>query len=568
MRILRKGFLDVLSCSLQLVNVGGRDIGRSITPFASCGPLTFISGNLEVCYTTSSLAPTSFDQEPNQTKRESLVSHNLEEEVYARHIRRVILKVKNGTVEDVVQSLKGDGFCCEIQLTANLVDSLLQKYGDDWKSALGFYEWASSHKGYKHTRFGHDRMVDLLGKMRQMDRMWDLVHKMHSEGFITLDTIAKVMRRLAGSRRWRDVVEFFDKLEYMGFVKDTETMNLLLDTLCKEKKVEVAHVAFFELKNHISPNAHTFNIFVHGWCNAHRVDEALWTFQEMKDLGFKPSVITYSIIIQAYCNQCNVGKAYELLDKMVADGCLPNIVTYTILMNSLAKAQKFDEALSIFEKVKSAGCIPDTLFYNSLINILGRAGRLPEAFHIFEKEMKMNGVNCSISTYNTMISISCLHKQWQSALNVLEKMKSSSCKPDLQTYRPLLKLCFSEGELDVRIHSLLNDMADKYHLSFDLDTYTTLIHGLCSVGDIGWATLLFDEMIDREILPRRQTCKMLLQEVEQRNIKVDTEDTIVYGNDLHKIIEGNQYTKQGCSIYYGHQRVCSRWWQCGNAKGA
>ncbi|WOL03497.1 hypothetical protein Cni_G12217 [Canna indica] len=372
--------------------------------------------------------------------------------------------------------------------------------------------------GYKHTEFAHDRMVDLLGKMRQIDRMWELVEKMNQEGFLTLKTIAKVMRRLAGARRWKDVIEFFDNLEYMGCVKNTEVMNLLLDTLCKEKRVEVARETFLVLKNHIAPNAYTFNIFVHGWCSIQRIDEALWTIQEMRGLGFRPTVITYSIIIKAYCNQLNLAKAYEILDRMVAEGCIPNIITYTTLMNLHAKSRQLDEALSIVDKVKSAGCKPDTLFYNSLINILGRTGQLSEALHIYEVEMKMNGVHRNTSTYNTMISILCYHKQWQNALNVLEEMKKSLCMPDLQTYRPLLKLFFSEEELDVQIHSLLNDIVIKRHLSFDLDTYTTLIHGLCRVGNIGCATTLFDEMIDREIQPRRRTCNMLMQEVEQRNM--------------------------------------------------
>ncbi|XP_072952719.1 putative pentatricopeptide repeat-containing protein At5g43820 [Typha angustifolia] len=307
-----------------------------------------------------------------------------EEEVYAREIRRVILKGPNGTVEDVIQSLKSDQFCPRIQITPQLVDSLLQKFGDDWKSASGFFEWVRLQFDYKHTPYACNKLVDLLGKMKQMDRMWDLVHNMHHEGSVTLETIAKIMRRLAGARRWKDAIALFDNLESMGFERDTESMNLLLDTLCKEKKVEVAHEAYQVIKDHIPPDAYTFNIFVHGWCSARRIDEAMWTIQEMRGRGFKPSVITYSTVLQAYCNQGNFRKVYELLDLMVSEGCPPNVVTYTTIMNSLAKSGKLDEALGITQRMKSSGCDLDTLFYNSLINILGRAGQLHEASQIFE----------------------------------------------------------------------------------------------------------------------------------------------------------------------------------------
>ncbi|XP_074563435.1 pentatricopeptide repeat-containing protein At3g04130, mitochondrial-like [Curcuma longa] len=517
MKVPFKGLLGASSISHQFINAARNNTDNCWSVLTSLVPALSTSGGFEACYTTLPHSLASFERKPKQTDEESRVPIDPQE--HAHHIRLVILKVQNATVDAVVQSLLSDRCCSQIQLTAKLVDDLLQNFGDDWKSALGFFEWASSRDGYKHTQFAQNRMVDLLGKMKQMGRMWDLVQKMHCGGFITTETIAKVMRRLAGAKRWKDLIEFFDQLESIGFARDTATMNLLLDTLCKEKKVEVAREAFSVLKSHIAPDAYTFNIFVHGWCSVWRMDEALWTTQEMKGSGFSPSVITYSTIVEAYCSRSNFGKAYEILDRMMAEGCRPNIVTYTTLMNSHAKSGQLREALSVVDRVKSAGCRPDTLFYNSLINVLGKADRLPEALHIFEVEMKSKGVDRSTPTYNTMISILCRDRQWKNALDVLEEMESSSCKPDLQTYMPLLKMCFGERDLDGdRFDYLLNKLVYKHQLSFDLDAYTAQIHGLCRVGNIGRATRLFDEMIDREIAPRRRTCKILLQEVEQRNM--------------------------------------------------
>nr|UPT49504.1 pentatricopeptide repeat protein AaPPR682 [Agave angustifolia] len=218
-------------------------------------------------------------------------------------------------------------------------------------------------------------MVDLLGKSRQMNRMWDFVNEMHSRGLVTLETVAKIMRRLAGAGKWKDVIKVFDDLEALGLDKNTESMNLMLDTLCKEKKVDVAHEVYLELRADIPPDDFTFNILVNGWCNARMIDEAMWTIQEMKDCGFRPSVITYSTVIQAHCNQNKYSETYDLLDEMVANGCPPNVVTYTIIMHSLARSRRFEEALSIVEKMKLSGCKPDTLFYNSLISILAGAGQ-------------------------------------------------------------------------------------------------------------------------------------------------------------------------------------------------
>ncbi|KAL5717753.1 hypothetical protein ACHQM5_010721 [Ranunculus cassubicifolius] len=443
------------------------------------------------------------------------------------YIEVLASKVPVGENEnEVLRYLLNDEVCASICPSKELVDKVLQRFEDDWKSALGIFRWAGMQYGYKHTLEAYDKIVDILGKARKFDSMLSLVGEMCEGNLVTLNTIAKVMRRFAGGGKWEEAIRIFNNLGMYGLEKNTETMNLLLDTLCKERRVGLARDVFLELKRHIAPNAHTFNIFIHGWCKHRRVEEAHWTLEEMKGHGCRPCIISYSTIIQAYCNQFNFRKVYELLDEMEANGHIPNVVTYTILMYSLTKSNEFEEALQVYEKMKSVKCKPDTLFYNALIHVLGRAGQLREASHVFEVEMPMNGIIPNTSTYNTMIAMFCHHSQEQNALWILDEMeKSKFCKPDLKTYNPLLKLCFRTGKTDNDLSMLINDMINKHHLSLDLSTYTLLIHGLCRADKCERAYILLEEMISREITPRYQTCRLLLDEVQQKNM-TDVSDRI------------------------------------------
>ncbi|KAI4332137.1 hypothetical protein L6164_017071 [Bauhinia variegata] len=426
---------------------------------------------------------------------------------------------KGGGENEIFQSLADDQCCDGVPLSYNLIETLLHRFKNDWKSALGIFKWASSRTGFRHSPETYDLMVDILGKMKQMDKVRELLEEMHQGGFITLNTIAKVMRRFSGAGMWHDAVRIFDELHTLGLEKNTESMNLLLDTLCKEENVEKARAIFLELKEHISPNAHTFNIFIHGWCKANRVDEAHWTIQEMKGHGYRPCVISYSTIIQCYCQEQNFSRIYELLDEMQAQGCSPNIVTYTIILMALAKAEKFEEALQIVDRMRSVGCKPDTLFFNGLIYTLGRADRIHEAVHVFKETMPKFGVARNTSTYNSMISMFCHHSEEKNALDILKEMEDSGlCKPDVQTYHPLIKLCFKNGLIDNCLTDILNDMVKKHHIGLDISTYTLLIHGLCRANRFEWAYHLFEEMIDRDIMPRYRTCRLLLDEVKQKNM--------------------------------------------------
>jgi pentatricopeptide repeat protein len=477
---------------------------------------------LPICRLSSS---TRLEQASSSVLRE-------EEEEAALQIKSALFKARKGSVEDLVWSLGVQ--CSEIRVTNGVADSLMCRFGDDWKSALGFFQWAQSRGGgYAHSPYACSRMIDLLGKMRQTDRMWDLLDDMRCRGLVTVETFAKGIRRLAGARRWKDAIVLFDKLEDMGLERNTETMNVLLDSLCKEKKVELAHEAFVVLRPYIAPDAYTFNIFVHGWCSVRRMDEAMWTIEEMKKQGFLPIVITYTAVLEAYCKQRKFRRVYELLDSMISQGCHPNVITYTMIMTSLAKCEMFEEALGVSNRMKSSGCKPDTLFYNSLVNLLGKAGHLFQASQVFRVEMPMNGVPRNLVTYNTMISILCQYGRDDDAVNVLKEMEAQSCKPGLQTYQPLLRLLLSRrGQGDAICH-MLRELTDKSGLGLDLDTYSLLIHGLCRVGETDWAYRLYDEMASSEIIPSAKTCELLLSETQRKNMEPCVErirnDMICFG---------------------------------------
>ncbi|KAK4764877.1 hypothetical protein SAY86_025967 [Trapa natans] len=435
-------------------------------------------------------------------------------------LNAIVSKVRFGRSEDEgCENLINDLACGSLELSHSLVEKLLQKFWDDWKTAVGIFRWAESRSGFDHVPEAYDMIVDILGKSRQIDRMRGMLDEMRRRSLVRISTVARVMRRLAGVGLWEDAVKVFDELESLGLKRNTETMNLLLDSLCKEGKVERAREIFMALKPHISPNPHTFNIFIHGWCKLDMVDEAHWTIQEMKGYGVRPCVISYSTIIHCYCRMHDFTNAYKLLDEMHSQGCPPNVITYSIIMNYLAKTERFDEALQVPKMMKSIGCEPDTQFYNSLIHVMGRAGLVDDAVYIFKVTMPGNGVLPNTSTYNSMISMFCHHGREQEALGLLDEMDShGTCKQDAQTYHPLFKYCFKRGKTDDLLRELLDHMVNKNHISLDVSTYTLLIHGLCRANKCEAAYLLLEEMVGREMAPRLSTCRLLLEEVKQRNM--------------------------------------------------
>ncbi|KAG6514537.1 hypothetical protein ZIOFF_024900 [Zingiber officinale] len=370
--------------------------------------------------------------------------------------------------EDLFQAFVG----CNVEISEALINTILKRFSNDWFPAFGFFRWAGARASFKHSSISYDMMVDILGKSKQFDVMWSLVNEMVClGGLVSLTTMTKVMRRLAGAGRCGDAIKTFKSIESFGVRKDTIYINALLDTLCKEKSVKHARDAFLELRDEVQPNASSFNILIHGWSKARKIEEDIRIIEEMREFGYTPCVITFTSLVEGYCLEKNIRMASAILNEMRGHGCQPNVATYTIIMHSLAKAKEIQEALLVFEMMKDAGCAPDTSFYNSLIFLMGKSGKLRDAHHIFE-QMRKNGILPDVTTFNTLISASCDYSEAENALKLVFSMQEFDCKPDIKTYTPLLKLCCKWKWVGVLLY-LLGHMFKK-DISLDSSTYNLL----------------------------------------------------------------------------------------------
>lgn len=424
-----------------------------------------------------------------------------------------ILKNMYSSPDDVV--LAFDGF--DLNLSNSLVKRILKRFSNDWVPAFGFFNWAKVQTGYMHSPEIYNLMIDILGKSKNFELVWELVEEMYQlgGGYVTIETMEKVMRRLARARKYEEAIEAFGGIARFGLNKDVTVLNTLLDTLAKESGVEHAYDVFLEYKKSIPLNVYSYNILTLGWCKARRLDMARKIMEDMKKDGFVPDVVSYTCLVEAYCRDKDFRQVDAIFDEMKAKDCKPSIVTYTIVMHAYGKAKQINEAFDIYEKMKSFGCVPDASFYSSLIFILGKAGKLNEAHDVFE-DMKKQGVNPDVVTYNTLISCACDHSQEETALKLLKKMEEDSCKPNLLTYAPLLKMCCRKNRMKV-LNFLLNHMFMN-DLSIEVGTYLLLINGLCKSGKVEQACSFFKEMVSKGLVPRDSSYKRLIKKLEEKSM--------------------------------------------------
>lgn len=421
-----------------------------------------------------------------------------------------ILQNRYSSPENVAEALNG----CSLDVSNTMVERLLKRYHNDWVPAFGIFKWAKTQTGYVHSPELYNSMVDILGKAKKFQIMWDLVEEMEQlGGYVSMVTMTRVIRRLAGAEMYKEAIEAFQGIDRYGVSKDVSSLNILLEALVKANRVEDAHEVVSQFQKLIPLNSHSYNIMLLGWCKFRKLDNAKRTMEDMEKNGFGPDVVSYTCLIKAYSRDKDFRKVDEILAEMHEKGCKPNTVTYTVIMHALGKAKQINEALEVYVKMKRNGCVPDASFYGSLIFVLGRAGRLKDARDVFEDVTKQ-GVPRDLLIYNTMISCLCEHSQEEAALKLLKQMEEDSCKPDLKTYGPLFRMCCRKKRMKV-LDFLLNHML-KNDVSIEVGTYSLLVHGLCKSGKVVEACSFFEEMVSKGFVPKDSTFKILKEGLEAK----------------------------------------------------
>ncbi|KAM6594879.1 hypothetical protein CsatA_002582 [Cannabis sativa] len=433
-------------------------------------------------------------------------------------VRKILHKRLFSSTEEVAQDLNR----CGLTLSDSIVQHFLMRFSNEWILAFDFFNWAQTQTDYKHSPESYNLMVDILGKAKKFELLWDLIDEMKSLGdcYISFLTMTKVIRRLVRANMFKEAMDVFRGIERFGISKDTSMLNILMDSFVNSDSVDHAQQVFLEFKDSLPVNTQTFNILIQGWCKAGKVGIARKIMEEMERHGCQPNALSYTCLARFYCDKKDFRKLNGILNEMKIKDCTPTVATYTTLMCLLGKSKQINEALEIYKRMNESDCAPETSSFNSLIFILGKAGRLKDAEEVFN-DMPKKGAMPDEVTFNTLIFCYCDHLQEEKALKLLQKMENMGFKPDLKTYAELLKMSCSKKRMKL-IYFLLNHMYNN-NISIDVSIYSVLISGLCKSERVEHACSFFKEMISKEFLPQDGLYDRLREALEAKNMVEEKE---------------------------------------------
>ncbi|XP_054805197.1 pentatricopeptide repeat-containing protein At2g13420, mitochondrial-like [Prosopis cineraria] len=439
-----------------------------------------------------------------------------------------------------------------ITLTPHLLHEVLLRLRNSSKIALALFNYSKSLPDPPLSSDSYNLMIDIMGRVRQFDVVWQLIIEMDQRKLNPTSTTFLIMiRRLISAGLTRQAIRAFDDID--NFVEEkvhSEDFCYLLDTLCKYGYVKVAVEVFNQKKHRFVPDVKMYTVLIYGWCKIGRIKMAEGFLKDMVEKGLEPNVVTYNVLLNGICRRASLHpeerfertlrNADNLFDEMHKRGVEPDVTSFSIVLHVYSRAHKPQLSLDKLRSMKEKGICPTAVTYTSVIKCLCSCGWLEDAGELLN-EMVRNGISPCAATYN------CFYKEYRgrkdadSALKLFKKMKEDGfCMPNMHTYNILIVMFLKLNKIEV-VKQLWNDMKET-GVGPDLDSYTLLINELCEKQNWRQACGYFVEMIENGFLPQKVTFETLYKGLIQSDMlrtwrrlkkKLD-EESITFGSEFQK----------------------------------
>ncbi|KAK9673654.1 hypothetical protein RND81_12G181400 [Saponaria officinalis] len=214
-----------------------------------------------------------------------------------------------------------------------------------------------------------------------------------------------------------------------------DTLNKVVETLCKEKLVDEAKHVVVKLKDWIKPNGVTYGHLICGFCDVGDMIEASRIWNLMMDEGFEAEVNVIDTLMERFFKDNKFDQGLKLFQAMrVKRMDELGLTTYNIVIGWMCKRGKISQAHVVFEEMRKRGIQADQTTMASLIYGLVCKNRVREACLMVENIDKPE-----ISVYHALIKGFLKLRKVRDATEVFREMIRRGCEPIMHTYIMLLQ---------------------------------------------------------------------------------------------------------------------------------
>ncbi|MED6121520.1 hypothetical protein PIB30_030949 [Stylosanthes scabra] len=400
-----------------------------------------------------------------------------------------------------------------LSVTSSDVEQVLKLSYAFPAQAVKFFRWSGRHHlSDCHSPYSWNLVVDLLGKNRFFDAMWDAIKSMKKERLLSLATFASVFSSYVAAGRVQDAVMTFEVMGNYGCVNDVVALNSLLSAVCRDARTLDANEFFQMAKKLVRPDADSYAILMEGWEREGNVNSAKETFAEMViEVGWNPANVPAhdSLLCTLIRGEYGIREAIKFFDSMRDRKCYPGMRFFKVALDECVKDHDVRTAEYFWEVlVGKARLKPNTQLYNSMIALYCYHNDMDAARRLFD-EMIFNGAFPDSFTYNLLFRFLIKGRKLREAGVVFAEMVKNECVPDQPNCEQAVRIYINDGDAFMAM-KVWKCMADNYQEDLK-DTANLLILGLCDLNRVPEAVKYAEDMIERGIKLTSSTLSKLKQ---------------------------------------------------------
>ncbi|TKY69591.1 putative pentatricopeptide repeat-containing protein [Spatholobus suberectus] len=320
---------------------------------------------------------------------------------------------------------------CEFQLTHEFFLQVCNKFPCSWRPVYHFFLYTQSHPHFRHTTVSFNKMLDVIGKSRNIDLFWELLNDMARRRFVTDKTFAIALRTLGGARELKKCVEFFHLMNSNGFEYNLGTLNKAVEAMCgyNYKLVDEAKFVVFKLREWVRPDGVTYKHLVKGFCDKGDLVEASKVWNLMEDEGLEPDVGAVETMMETLFKVNQYGEALRLFETMRFKRMDElGVSTYGLVIRWLCKKGMMSRAREVFEEMRERGIRVDNPTLGHVVYGLLTRRRVREAYRVVE------GIEApDLSVFHGLIKGLLRLRRVSEATQVFREMVRRGCEPTMHT---------------------------------------------------------------------------------------------------------------------------------------
>ncbi|KAK1430737.1 hypothetical protein QVD17_13693 [Tagetes erecta] len=391
----------------------------------------------------------------------------------ARTVCEMLARVYPGEVETALSTLR-------MIFEPEVVEQVLRfSYGYP-ATAVVFFKWVGLRQ--KHSPFLWNLIVDLLGKNKMFDQMWDAIRSMKQELVLSLTTFVSVLESYCDAGKFSDAVMTFDLMRQYGIEPDVVVVNSLLSAMCREEgQIEKAYEFFEKVKTKIQPDGDTYAILFEGWEKEGNASRAKTVFGDMViRVGWSSQYMAaYDAFLITLVKASEIDEAFNFLKVMKGKRCLPSLKFFSNAIDFLIQKNDSVSALLLWDMMTTSGLTLDLSMYNAMIGLLCKNDEIANAFELLDK-MPYYGIFADSLTYNIIFQCLIKNKKVKEAGKFFFEMIKNEQSPTPANCADAMSLFFDHDDPEMAYEVWF--YMKKEGVTPVEDAANALLYGLASLG--------------------------------------------------------------------------------------